>query len=279
MRPEPLEDACCVLPGGLVTEDGRCRTRAELRPLTGREEEWLASHSGTPRARIVTHLLRACLVRLEDQPPEDDLPARLLVGDRDYLMLHLRRLTLGDAVRAVVTCPACGAKMDVDFATSAIPVARLPQTASACCLTLEGEGRAGRAVRFRLPCGADQEAVAEMEEEQAVETLLARCLLDDGGVALAPDEREQVIAEMERRAPRSDLELDLACPECGHAFLLPFDMTAFFLQELRVNGAQLLREVHLLALYYHWSEAEILGLRRDRRRAYLALLSDTLRPE
>ena len=88
-----------------------------------------------------------------------------------------------------------------------------------------------------------------------------------------------MIAEMENRAPRIELELDLACPECGHGFLMPFDTTAFFLDELRISPAQLLREIHCLAFYYHWNEREILGLHRSRRRAYLALLSDTLRQE
>ncbi len=82
---------------------------------------------------------------------------------------------------------------------------------------------------------------------------------------------------MERLAPQLDLELDLTCPECGHAFVVPFDVTMFFFAELRTESRHLLREVHALALSYHWSEAEILGLVRPRRRAYLDLLSDALR--
>jgi hypothetical protein len=34
--------------------------------------------------------------------------------------------------------------------------------------------------------------------------------------------------------------------------------------------------VHLLALHYHWSEAEILGMTQQKRRLYLDLLSDAL---
>ena len=59
----------------------------------------------------------------------------------------------------------------------------------------------------------------------------------------------------------------------------PFDLTAFFFDEMRVSSRQLLREVHTLAFYYHWSESEILGLRRTRRREYLELLSEALRQE
>ena len=55
-------------------------------------------------------------------------------------------------------------------------------------------------VRYRLPNGADQEAVADLSTSEAVEVLLARCVIDDGGTPLTVAEREAVIAEME--APR-----------------------------------------------------------------------------
>src|SRR5690242_14449677 len=101
------------LPGGLVLEDG-CRLReAELRPITGREEDWLAVHGSAPSAAVVTYLLSRCLVRLGDREPTLDLVQGLLAGDRDYLMLQLRRATLGDQFQAVFRCPECGAKMDV----------------------------------------------------------------------------------------------------------------------------------------------------------------------
>ncbi len=109
-----------------------------------------------------------------------------------------------------------------------------------------------------------------------MDVLFNRCVIDDGGVPLASEERVALIAEMDRRAPQVDLELDLSCPECGHSFTTPFDCTAFFFSEIRAQSRHLMREVHYLALHYHWSEAEILGLQRHRRRDYLALLNETL---
>src|SRR5262245_13546640 len=94
------------LPGGLIDADGRRLAVAELRPLTGAEEDWLASNPGVPSARAVTRLLSACLVRLDDVDADVDLVRRLLVGDRDYLMLQLRRITLGDKIGAVFNCTA-----------------------------------------------------------------------------------------------------------------------------------------------------------------------------
>src|SRR5262249_5032287 len=128
MLNEQLSEGACILPGGLVLNDGRCLSRAELRPLTGREEEWLARHTDTPCALIVTNLLCACLVRLDELAPEPELIRRLLVGDRDYLILPLRRLTLGEVFAAVLPCPACHGRMDVSFPAREIPVTRRPQS-------------------------------------------------------------------------------------------------------------------------------------------------------
>jgi hypothetical protein len=251
-----------------------------LRPLTGHEEEWLAQHQGLPNAIRTTRLLDACVLRLDDEQPPRDVARRMLIGDRDYLILQLRRLTLGDRVLAVVDCPGCGSKMDIDFDAAAIPIeSGAPDTPTYEIELPEHAGLPTRHIRFRLLSGGDQEAVLGLDVETAAEKLLERCLVSGTAVPLAVDQRARVITAMEERAPRVELELELGCPECGHAFVMPFDTTAFFLDELRITAGQLLREVHFLAFYYHWNEAEILGLVRDRRRNYLSLLSDALRRE
>jgi len=264
------------LPGGLVLEEDRRLDDAELRPLTGREEDWLAGHSSMPSAVAVTWLLSNCLVRIGDAVPTSDLVRKLLVGDRDYLILQLRRLTLGDEVQAVFRCPACDSNMDVNIDAKNVPVQFKPEASANHSIPLDSETNRNRTVRFRLPCGADQEAVLGLRSPEAAVALLDRCVLDNGGIPLCADERDVIAAEMDRLAPQLDLELDLTCPECGIQFLTPFDTTAFFLSEMGINGQQLLREIHSLAFYYHWSETEIMSLPRDRRRAYLSLLSDTL---
>lgn len=263
------------LPGGLIVGDHRLG-HAELRPLTGHEEEWLARHRGASSAVAVTRILEACLVGISDADVPGDLARRLLVGDRDYLMFALRRLTLGDSFQGVLACPLCAAPMDISFGAEDVPVEPRPQTAASYTLELGSAAGSLRTVRFRLPTGGDQEAVLDMDHGAAVEALLERCIVDDGGAPLAIDEREAVVTAMDRLAPQVDIELDLTCPVCGHAFLMPFDVTAFFFHEMGINGAQLLREIHSLALAYHWSEADILSLGRDRRRAYLGLLRETL---
>jgi hypothetical protein len=271
--------ASCTLPGGLVVGDGRTVREADLRPLTGKEEEWLASQPSAPIAHAVTRLLGGCLLRVESAPGSVDLARRLLVADREYLMLQLRRMTFGDTIGLVAGCPVCAARMDVDVPAAEVPVVYRPQAAATYERALAaGDGRT-RTVHFRLPTGADQEAVAHLAGLAAVDALMERCVLDDGGLPLTVAERQEVEDAMEELAPHLDVELDLTCPECGHAFTLPFDVPAFFIAELRRHGRHLLAEVHTLALYYHWSEAAILRLTQTRRRAYLGLLSEALARE
>jgi len=247
-------------------------SRASLRPLSGRDEEWLARHRNMPSAFRVSWLLNQCLLALDDAPVNSEIVKRLLVGDREFLMVQLRRITLGDRVQAVVACPECSKKMDVDFRLDQVPVQLRPQTEGVFTMELSG-----RTVRFRLPNGGDQEAV--VQQDNAVDALLDRCLIDRGAKPLTGEERDNLITEMERLAPQVSVELDLTCPECSHEFLLPFDPTAFFFDEVAAKGDELLHEVHALAFYYHWSEGEILSLERRRRRAYLALLHDALRQD
>jgi uncharacterized protein YbaR (Trm112 family) len=246
-----------------------------LRPLRGSDEEWLAESGTVPAAFAVSRLLGDCIVRAEGgNEPGLALARSLLVGDRDFLMLQLRKMTLGSRVLAVIACPACPSRMDVELDVAQIEIDRPDSVAAAYSLE-----SGSRTIRFRLPTGADQEAVARLPLEQAVDALLLRCTVDDGGCAIDADERDALISAMEAAAPRVEPELDLTCPDCGHAFVLPIEIGSFFLDEMRVRSELLLREIHTLAFHYHWTEGEILRLSRERRRAYLSLLSDAVRSD
>lgn len=260
--------------GGLPLDDGSRIDRVNLRRLSGREEDWLARHSGVPNAVAITGLIAAA-VDPDDLPmPPRQFARHLLIGDRALLMVELRRLTLGDIVAAVYDCPSCGSKMDVTLDLAETPIEGEPaQTVYELSLS------DGQNVSFRLPNGGDQEAVAGMALDEAVNALLDRCLIDDGGAELSEGDRQAISDEMERIAPKVEIELDLECPECAHRFSVDFDVAAFFFAELRASQKTLLREVHHLAFHYGWSEEAILALDRGRRRAYLALLADELRPE
>ena len=53
----------------------------------------------------------------------------------------------------------------------------------------------------------------------------------------------------------------------------------FFFADQLAGLDRLIQEVHVLALYYHWSESDILRLPRPKRQRYLALLERWLSRE
>ena len=287
--------ATVLLPGGLWA-DGECHREADLRPLSGEDEAFLldAADLLLPAART-TALLARCLTRLGGleggaQPPEA-LARALTVGDREALLLHLRRLTVGERLPCVLDCPApdCGQPMDLDLRVSDLLLPPYAETRAEHEATLGDDGTASR-VRFRLPTGADQEAAALLagsDPRAAADLLLRRCLLGlgvGGGPLVAvtaktglPEAIQQDLPDLLARLdPQAELLLSLTCPNCGRAFTALFDAATYLFHEVSGRAAHLYREVHLLAFYYHWSEAEILGMTAIKRQRYLDLLAEAL---
>jgi hypothetical protein len=261
-----------------------------LRPVCGADEAYLADLPPGPPAAQTTALLARCLDRLGSRAPVGPADVRALtVGDREALLLHLRRQTFGDRLACVLTCPseACGEKMDLDLNVGDLLLPPYAWTGQAHEATLADGGDGGSYhIRFRLPTGGDQEAVAALartDAEAAVALVLRRCVgrvLDGAGRAvpldaLPPAAAAGLSVAMAERDPQAETILELTCPSCETAFTAPVDAADYLHRELRGHGRSVYREVHQLALAYHWSETEILALTGQRRRLYLGLLAET----
>jgi uncharacterized protein (UPF0212 family) len=272
------------LPGGLCDGAGPPVHQVELRRMTGEDEAWLASvNATTPAAHVVTTLLARCTVRLGNlaEPGEEGL-RRLLVGDRDYLLLGLRRLTFGSHFDGLLACPTCGETMDVSFEADQVPIQRRAQTQSVYEVELRRRDGSPVRVGFHLPTGADQEALAGDSTGDPGRRLLARCLESIDGRPINGDDIDSLDAAsldrldeaMESLSPIIELSMRIGCPNCGHQFDADYDLVPFLLEEMRLSAGQLTREVHNLAYYYHWSLRDILGLTNQQRRQYVGLIGD-----
>jgi hypothetical protein len=284
----------CVLPGGLVDDVGTVHDEVELRGLSGREEELLAS--GGSGAALVTAVLSRCVQRIGGIREVDaGVARRLLVADRQFILLKLREATFGEQVQGTVRCPwpECGKRVAIRFSTSDVPITASPDKGPVYTLSLSPQAmphveETERTVAFRLPTGADQELLSPLLEENeatALVGLLRHCLLRVGpneGVdaacvsRLSPLARLEIERQMERVAPGVDLLMEAVCPDCGREFSAHFDLQHFFFGELRVTADLLYREVHYLAYHYHWSEQEIMQMPRDQRSRYIAVLADEI---
>ncbi len=283
-----MSEVNAALPGGLWI-DGVCHREAVLRPLCGGDEAFLfeTGEASLPAHRT-TALLARCTTRLGPlEPVTADSVRALTVGDREALLLQLRRLTLGERLACVLTCPnaACGKKMDLELKVEDLLLPPYPIRDGERHETTVGDNGASFTVRFRAPTGADAEAVASVARtdlQAAVDELLRRCVHEvrrEGGqpvVGLPPAVAHALPARLGEVDPQAELMLNLTCPECDQGFSALFDTGAYFFQEIAGGIGQLYRDIHALAFHYHWSEAEILRMTRPKRQRYLGLLAEAL---
>jgi len=292
---EKPEQGIFILPGGYVDAPGISHYEAELKPITGKEEEMLADlHADTSTARVITMLLSACIKRIGTiMNPDTSLIQDLLVSDREYLIMKLREMTFGKKVELVLYCPdvSCGKPMDMTFSLEDMQIERKPVSKLFFTIQLSGaedKEEQYNFVEFRLPNGGDQEAavsLAGVSEKRAVDHLLARCIrsvgqsssIDEAQIAQLPDSvRREIEEKMQQLAPLIDFEIDAVCPECKKPFTFLLNFTDLFFAEMKKNFQPLEQEVHFLAWHYHWSERDILSMTRRKRKRYVALLEEEI---
>lgn len=293
-----MAEQSCWLPGGYIDEHGVRHREAILRQLSGREEELLATMPGADRAGRISQILARCVERIGTISPVTEAFARgLVVADRQYLLLKLREISFGDRIEGTIACPwpQCGAKADIDFKTSDVPVKHCEEMAASYELVLSSDeifeddaGRRHSRITFRLPNGEDQELLGPILNQnpaEALSGLLERSILEsDGGwediagfvAQLPPLVRVALENAMQDHAPLVELGMDVTCPECGRAYKAPFELQDFFFGELLTTRDLLYRQVHYLAFHYHWSEQEILEMSRDKRLGYIEILANEI---
>lgn len=293
-----MDKTACKLPGGYIDDNGLVHRDIELLQLSGREEELLADNKAVISASLVSTIISRCVSRIGTiSPVSVEVARNLLVADRQYIMLKLREATFGERIQSTIRCPwpDCGKKVDIDFSIRDIPFRESCDKGPLYKMTLsrgaafEGDkGNACKEVTFRLPNGGDQETVSPYiydNEGKALTELLKRCIRSIGTAdepedelveKLTPLERMEIEKRMEEVAPKAELKMEANCPECGRDFDAPFDLQEFFFGELRTSRDLLYREVHYLAYHYHWGEAEILEMPRDKRRGYIEILADEI---
>lgn len=225
------------------------------------------------RGRDLHPVDQALLLRCYATPGTDpDAAADEALGSRNRALLELRVATFGRLMPAVVPCPTCGIRLELEVDAGdllARPAARpVP-------VTVDGQ-------RVRPLTSRDLATITEEIDPGQAALRLARACTDPGGADgvtgrsaahggtdVATPELGRIGAALEEADPWAELLLELACEVCGHAWSAPLDIAGFVWEEIGQRAGRLLDEVHVLASAYGWSEGEILALGEDRRAAYL----------
>ena len=209
----------------------------------------------------------------------DDSPealAQLSVGQRDAHLLRLREQTFGPQLTGVSDCPECKTRLELWFNVSDLLAYQGSEPAGGISVSI-----AGYDVSFRLPDSRDLESlVASDGLARNRQLLLERCITgvrrDDGdnGSHLPVEVSDAIVEEMARYDCQADVQLDLRCSSCGHRWQVLFDIVSYLWSEVDTWAKGIMREVHVLATAYGWSEAGILDMSARRRQRYVEMAGE-----
>lgn len=194
---------------------------------------------------------------------------QLGIGERDARLMELRAQLFGSEFQALTNCPHCGAGVELEFDGSS-----LQGDASAPVTNTVAVHLAHGVLEFRLPTSADLFAVAtDQERGRQRACLLTRCLCNETGLeSWTAQEEQEIVSALARHDPRADVELALDCPQCHTTWTDTFDIVGYFWSEIESWARRMLRDVHVLARTYGWSERDILSFSPQRRQIYLGLI-------
>jgi len=194
--------------------------------------------------------------------------ASVTVTDFEVTLLVLRVHLFGDVIACALDCPNpdCGERVEAEFRIADFLDALRPRQPPG---VRAAPGRPGwfclddGHAAFRLPTAGDQAEVIGAVD--APRRLGERCI----DPPVVPGRlRHRIERAMEQLAPEVSRHIDGSCPHCGHALSSPLFVSHLVMEELRRAAGGVHDEIHLIASRYHWSEADILGLPRSRRRGY-----------
>jgi hypothetical protein len=240
------------LPIGMTDSGGQIHRTAHLRKMTGVEEALLYEPSLTA-AQLVTELLASCLVDLGGLEMVDtNVVSALYSADRNYLLLELRRITLGDYLRAVYVCPRCHSEVMLEEDLGTLAVRRLGEDEAVKTIEvvlLDGwrdqHDELHTEVVLDLPRGVDEEFVAKTARRDplaARDALLLRCIRRFGSVPrvqleafglkilreLTLGDRRKLFTAIDEHSPGVHFRRRVRCGHCEAPFDTVLDAAGFF---------------------------------------------------
>jgi hypothetical protein len=225
------------LPGGHVTAAGEVITTAEVRELTGRDEEAISKAPSIGKAMLT--VLQRGTVKIGDIPADEKLLDELLVGDRDALLLGIIKATFGSTTEITSYCGGCGEAKTVAVDLDADIKSRvLTNPLEERVFTVKG--KKGDIV-VKLPNGRVQKELINNADKTSAELntiVLEKTVVSINGADvisknqvqnLSIADRRKITDEINLRAPGPQFEdLKVACPDCEGEVTVPISLGTLF---------------------------------------------------
>lgn len=235
-------DGFVMLPMGLKNhpEFGDVST-AEVRELTGLDEEKISRVVGSDNPwRVGTTLLECGVDRLGDKKPTRAMLDALPMGDRDYLLLHIRVMTYGETVTYDLKCPFCDREQSVDVNLKD----DIPLREDADQNPIKVDLTKGRTATVWVPTGKDDEMILREQVKNSLTSaetdtlLIAECVseISDGvwlgresALNLSVRDRAAILKAMTDGQPGPDFtQMMVQCVGCDDEYRLPISLPELF---------------------------------------------------
>lgn len=223
------------LPGGYISPIGEVGTDAEVRELTGRDEEAIAKANGL--SKVLNTVLQRGLVRVGEVDKIDDIVLNnLLAGDRDYILLRIYAATFGKEVLMTRICPTCAKDVEVSLDLLSIPVKRLDDAHDRTFVVKCSIGE----VAVELPTGHTQRELMSANEKTIAELatlLLANTVIGINGervpgasvLDMPIRDRRKISEAVAERSPGPQMtDATAECSSCGEMLEVPLSVAALF---------------------------------------------------
>ncbi|MGW1261185.1 T4 family baseplate hub assembly chaperone [Streptomyces drozdowiczii] len=235
---EPAENSLTLERG--ICREGVWYRDAEVRELTGADEEAIAA-AGNNSYKIFEALLLRGVRTVGNEFMNRQLAGELLIGDREYLVMAIRRATFGDELDFTeLPCPHCDELVDLTVPLGAIPFTRLDDHEQT---EFEVPLRRGETAVVRLPNGEDQAAVLSLKGDNLARQdseILSRCVLRirhaDGtetkrppATTLGMSARKKILAFLTETQPGPRYnDFSFTHDTCGKEVPLPISLAVLF---------------------------------------------------
>jgi hypothetical protein len=224
-----------------ICRDGVWHRDAEVRELNGYDEEAIAAAgAGNVPYKVFETLLVRGVVSIGGEPMTRKLAGELLIGDRELLVMAIRRATFGDVLEFErLPCPHCDELVDLTVPLDAIPFVHLDDPERT---EYEVPLRKGAMALVRLPTGQDQEAVFGVKNNRARQDseILTRCVVrmvqPDGSEVRRPPAQTIAMADRQKilqfltdtqPGPRF-ADFSFTHETCGEEVPLPISLAVLF---------------------------------------------------
>jgi len=225
-----------TLPGGYLTFSGEVITEAEVRELTGRDEEALART--TSQETLVQTVLTRGTLRVGSEKASEEILNNLLSGDRDYLLLKIFVATFGETLTVSPFCKTCNDRPEVEINLNKdVPVKTLASPKDRYFRVPIARGE----VKAELPTGHTQRLLMAEVERSFAElstVLLANTVTEVRGTAvidpaqvldLSIRDRRKISEQILSRSPGPLMQdTTCKCPRCDSTLEVPLSLANLF---------------------------------------------------